>query len=49
VVSQFGQGLFKAVDWAKQQGGQPDKREFNIMKRYFIYEFSELCDDYVNY
>jgi hypothetical protein len=27
-------------------------REFkgvSIRKRYFIYEFSELCDDYINY
>jgi hypothetical protein len=34
---------------AKQQRGHPDKREFNIRKRYFIYEFDELCDDYVIY
>jgi hypothetical protein len=49
VVSRFGQGLVKAAGWARQQGGQPDKREFSIRKRYFIYEFAELCDDYVNY
>jgi hypothetical protein len=49
VVSRFGQGLVKAAGWARQQGGQPDKREFSIRKRYFIYGFAELCDDYVIY
>jgi hypothetical protein len=48
VVSRFGQGLVKATGWAKQQRRTTRSRGISIRKRYFIYEFSELCDDYVD-
>jgi hypothetical protein len=37
VVSRFWAGFGQAAGWAKQQGGQPDKREFSIRQRYFYF------------
>jgi hypothetical protein len=50
VVSRFGQGL------VKQQAGQSSREDNQISGKvasgrgiFFISEFAELCDDYVNY
>jgi hypothetical protein len=42
VVSRFGQGLVKQASWARQQGGQPDKRSLASDEGILIYVFV-LC------
>jgi hypothetical protein len=47
VVSRFGQ-VWSSINKAAGKG-QPYRAGVSIRKRYFIYEFAELCDDYVSY